>query len=542
MIAAIYRRRNWLDKILAVGAVTLPLILLGAIDAGAQAPKTFRAVMQADIQVLDPLVNMSGSGSRIAHMVFETLFALDQDLVPQPQMVSKYDITPDGLIYTFVLRPGLKFHDGAPVTADDVVASLMRWWVKDGGGQILHKFTKELTAIDDQTIKLVLNQPYGLVLDTLAKPVTNVPVIMPKRLAQTDPNQAVADIVGSGPFKFIKEAWQPGNKIVFVKNSDYVPRSEPPNGFAGGKVAKVDRVEWITLPDPQTAVQALSRGEIDFIEQPLIDLLPMLKTNKDVRIETLTPLGVQGILRLNHLQPPFTDVRVRHAVQWLLSQRDLMTAAFGDSPMWQVCGSILICNQPMAFQDGAEMLNNDIPEPERIAKARALLQEAGYKGEPVVLLDPVNYPVFHAVNLVFAQALKKAGMNVEVAAMDWATLVARRANRGLTGQGGWSMFFTSNGGLEASNPSFNASLAADCDKAWFGWPCDQKMQELRSSWALARTLDERKAIARQFQIQANDTVVYIPYGVWKAPSAFRTNVRGMLKVPDAIVFWNVEKN
>ena len=530
--------RRWFCKSLAAGAIGLPFISTRGL---AQATETLRAVMQADIQVLDPIVNMAGSGSRIAHTVFETLFALDSNLVAQPQMVGNHELSADGLTYTFELRPGLKFHDGSAVTADDVVQPLKRWWVKDSGGQILHKFTRDLAAADARTIRLTLTEPYGLVLDTLAKPVTNVPVIMPKRLAETDPNKPVAEIIGSGPFRFVSSEWQPGNKIVFQKFADYVPRAEPPDGFAGGKIAKVDRLEWLTLPDSQTAVQALIRGEIDFMEQPPTDLLPLLNGNKDVVIDSLSPLGLQGILRLNHLQPPFTDTRARQAMQWLMSQRDLMTAAFGDSPVWQVCGSILICNEPMAFQDGAEMLNDEVPEAQRIAKAKALLQEAGYKGEPVLMLDPANYPVFHAVTQVYAQALKKAGVNVEIATMDWATLVARRANRGPVAQGGWSMFFTSNGGLEASNPSFNASLAADCEKAWYGWPCDQKMQDLRAAWAVAKTLDERKVIARQFQIEATDDVVYIPYGVWKPPSAYRANIKGILKVPDATVFWNVEK-
>ena len=217
-----------------------------------------------------------------------------------------------------------------------------------------------------------------------------------------------------------------------------------------------------------------------------------------------------------------------------------MTAAFGASSIWQVCGSMLICDEPIAFQNGAEMLNNDIPEAERIAKRNCC--RGGLPGRAGGAARSGQLSGVHAVSLVFVQMLKQAGVNARLDAMDWATLVARRANRGPTAQGGWSMFFTSNGGLEASNPSFNASLAADCEKAWFGWPCDPKVQELRSSWAVAKTLDARKDLARQFQIESNDDVVYIPYGVWKTPSAFRANIKGMLKVPDSIVFWNVEKD
>jgi peptide/nickel transport system substrate-binding protein len=542
MLDKLSRGRKLLGVSLTAAALALPLVCFGRTPAAAEGQKTITAVMQADVKIFDPIVNTADITSRFALMVFDTLFSLDQNLAPQPQMVGKYEISPDGLSYTFVLRDGLKFHDGTPVTADDVVASLKRWWVKDGGGQIIQKFTKELTAVDQRTFRLVLNEPYGLVLDTLAKPDANVPVIMPKRLASTDPNEAVSEIVGSGPFKFVKDEWVPGSKVVFTKNTDYVPRSEPASGFAGGKVVKVDRVEWVVLPDPQSTIQALNRGQIDFVELPEVDLLPLLKANKDVRVEDMSPLGTQGILRLNHLQPPFTDVRARRAMQWLVNQRDFMTAAFGDPSLWKVCGSFLICDEPMAFQDGADMLNQDIPSEQRIAKAKELLTEAGYKGEPVVLLDPVNRPTFHSANLVFSEALKKAGVNVRLDAMDWGTLVTRRTKKDPVDQGGWSIFFTSNGGLEGSNPAFNISTSAGCDKAWWGWPCDPKLEELRSQWALGKTLDERKKIAQQIQVSATEDVIYIPWGVWKTPSAMRTSLKNMLKVPDSIVFWNVEKD
>jgi peptide/nickel transport system substrate-binding protein len=524
----------------AAVAIALSLASLGTTQARAE--KTIRAVMQADVQVLDPIVNTADITARFALMVYDTLFSLDQNFVAQPQMVGDYKLSDDKLTYDFTLRPGLKFHDGSPVTSADVISSLKRWEARDGAGQLLAKLTKALSATGDQSFRLVLNEPYGLVLDSLAKPGANVPVIMPKRLADTDPGQTITEVVGSGPFKFVKEEWVAGNKMVFAKNADYVPRAEPASGFAGGKIVKVDRVEWVVLPNPQTAVQALNGGEIDFMELPPSDLLPVLKANKDVRVEEMSPLGTQGILRLNHLQPPFTDVRARHAMQWLVNQRDFMTAAIGDPSLWKVCGSILICDEPFAFQDGADMLNDDIPNEQRVAKAKELLKAAGYHGEPVLLMDPVTYPVFHAANQVFAQALKQAGVNVRLEAMDWGTLTSRRAKKEPLDQGGWSMFFTSNDGLQAANPVFEIAMSAGCDKAWFGWPCDPKIEELRTQWGLAKSLDERKKISREYQIAATEDVVYIPWGVWKKPSASRTTLKNMLKVPDSIVFWNVEKD
>src|SRR3984893_12110871 len=166
MLNIVSSRRRPFGGMLTAAALALSLTGLGASDADAQGPKTITAVMQADVKIFDPIVNTADITSRFALMVFDTLFSFDENLVPQPQMVAKYDISSHGLAYSFVLRDGHKFHDGTPVPADDVVASLKRWWIKDGGGQIIQKFTKELTTVDAKTFRLVLNQPYGLVLDT----------------------------------------------------------------------------------------------------------------------------------------------------------------------------------------------------------------------------------------------------------------------------------------------------------------------------------------------------------------------------------------
>src|SRR6266849_7061996 len=173
MVDLVSRRRKPLAALLTAAA----LAWFGSDNAMALGQKTISAVMHADVKIFDPIVNTADITSRFALMVFDTLFSLDQNLVPQPQMVGKYEVSADALTYTFVLRDGLKFHDGTPVTAEDAVASLKRWWVKDGGGQIIQKYSKELTAVDGKTFRLVLSQPYGLVLDTLAKPDANVPVI-----------------------------------------------------------------------------------------------------------------------------------------------------------------------------------------------------------------------------------------------------------------------------------------------------------------------------------------------------------------------------
>ena len=203
-------------------------------------------------------------------MVWDTLFALDEKLQVKPQMVDKWDVSPDKLTWTFTLRDGLEWNDGTPVTAEDCIASIKRWGARDSMGQKMLASVADFEAVDAKTFKMKMKEPYGLVLESLGKPSSNVPFMMPKRVAETDPFTQIKaeDVIGSGPFIFIAKEWKPGEKIVFVKNPNYKPRAEPPSGLAGGKVAKVDRVEWIWIPDAQTQVAALQSGEIDMLEQP----------------------------------------------------------------------------------------------------------------------------------------------------------------------------------------------------------------------------------------------------------------------------------
>ena len=225
-------------------------------------------------------------------MVYDTLLAEDANFKIQPQMAD-WKVSDDKLTYTFTLRDGLKWHDGTPVTAEDCVASLKRWGKTDGMGQKLMDFTASIEATDAKTITLKLKEPYGLVLESIGKPSSLVPFMMPKRLAETPPGKPIPEQIGSGPFKFVQAEFQPGVKAVFEKNKDYVPRKEPPSWTSGGKVVKVDRVEWITMADAQTAVNALQSGDIDFMENPSYDILPVLAANPDIKVETLNKLGFQ---------------------------------------------------------------------------------------------------------------------------------------------------------------------------------------------------------------------------------------------------------
>ena len=298
--------------------------------------------------------------------------------------MADWKVSDDKLTYTFTLRDGLKWHDGTPVTAEDCVASLKRWGSNDGMGQKLMDFTASIEATDARTITLKLKEPYGLVLESIGKPSSLVPFMMPKRLAETPPGQQIKEQIGSGPFKFVKAEFQPGVKAVYEKNTDYVPRKEPPSWTSGGKVVKVDRVEWITMPDAQTAVNALQSGDIDFMENPSFDILPVLSANPDLKIETLNKLGYQTLGRMNFLYPPFDNVKVRRAALLAMNQKDVLDALVGNPEYYRICGAVFVCGTPLATDVGAESLVKG----NGMAEAKKLLAESGYDGTPVVLMAP----------------------------------------------------------------------------------------------------------------------------------------------------------
>ncbi|MBR1222721.1 ABC transporter substrate-binding protein [Bradyrhizobium sp. U87765 SZCCT0131] len=520
-------------KLLLTTALALPIL---ASPIVAQA-KTIRAVMHSDLRVIDPIITTAYITRDHGYMVYDTLLAIDADFRIRPQMAD-WKVSDDKLIYTFTLRDGLKWHDGTPVTAEDCVASLKRWGARDGMGQKLMEFTASIEATDARTITLKLREPYGLVLDAIAKPSSAVPFMMPKRLAETPPDKAIPEQIGSGPFKFVQADFQPGVRAVYEKNKDYVPRSEPPSWLAGGKVVKVDRVEWITMPDPQTATNALQSGDIDFIEAPQADILPVLEADKDLKLRILNSLGYQTLGRMNFLYPPFDNIKVRRAALLALNQKDVLDALIGNPKYYKICGAIFGCDTPLATQVGSETLVRG----NGMEAARKLLAESGYDGTPVVLLAPGDVYALKAQPIVAAQLLRAAGFKVNVVATDWQTVVTLRASQKPPKDGGWNLFFTNWVGADILNPIAHVTLnGKGRSGGWFGWPDDPKMEELRDAFVRATTLDEQKAIATAIQQRNFDQVTYIPLGQFSVPSVWRNDLTGVLDGPATPVFWNIDK-
>jgi peptide/nickel transport system substrate-binding protein len=498
--------------------------------------KVLKFIPQADLRSLDPIWTTAYITRNHGYMIYDTLFAVDEKFQVKPQMVDKWELSADKLTYTFTLRDGLKFHDGQPVRSADCIASIQRWARRDAIGQKLAELTEGWTAVNDKTFRLKLKKPFSLTLDALGKPSSNVPFIMPERIAKTDAFQQITEAIGSGPFKMVKEEWVPGSKVVYVKNADYVPRKEPPSWASGGKVVKVDRAEWIYIPDSATAAAALNAGEVDWWEQLPPDLIPVLRRNKDVRVENIDPLGSIGIIRFNFMLPPFNNEKMRQALLHALSQQDYVLGIAGDPKNGHPCYSYYTCGTPLASEAGADVLKGR----RDIEKAKQLIKESGYKGEKIVIVSATDQPIVHSQSLLTAEMLRKLGLNVELQAGDWGTLITRRASKEPLEKGGWTIFHTWWVGPDMVSPAVNFPLRASGDKAWFGWPNDARMEELREAWFNAPDAATQKKVAEALQRRAFEFVPYIPTAQFILPTAYRSNISGVIIAPINLL-WNVEK-
>jgi len=435
------------------------------------------------------------------------------------------------MTYTFTLRPGLKFHDGMPVTSEDVIASLKRWQSRDQMGARLFTALQEMKAVDPGTFTIQLKSPFGLVLETLAKQSSPVPFIMPARIAAAPPSQAITDFTGSGPYKFVPADFQPAVKATYVKFAEYIPRAEPPSAFAGAKVALADRIELVSIPDAQTAVQALRAGEIDYIEDVPPDLMSQLENVKGITLKDFGANSDMLTLRMNWLQPPFNDVKARRAALAALNQVDYLDAQFGNPKIYQLCGAVLSCVSPYATEQYATQTR----QPD-LAKARALLKESSYDGGKVVILHPTDITVLSAMASITAQALRSIGMNAEIQSMDYTTMQSRRTKKDSIAQGGWNIVHSQWSTLDLLTPIINPNLDGRGEVGYIGWSRSEEMERLRDSFAAESDMARKKQIATQVQKLNYDEVFYIPLGGFSKIKAYNAKMAGMVDAPLPL-FW-----
>lgn len=528
-------RRDFLSNSVAAGAL-LGMPLPAYAQAGGA--KTLRVAVYTDMVGYDPIITTSNIAAYHGALIYDMLFGNDENQVPHPQMVGDYHVSDDKLTWTMTLRDGLAFSDGSPVTTADVIPSIRRWQARASqNGKLLAATTEELVAVDDKTFQFKLKEPFPMLPAMLGSPATPLCFIMRKREAEMDPSKSIDAYIGSGPFVLNQGETRPGIDYVYDRNPNYVPRDDAPNGLAGGKKALLDRVVLVNMPDAQTAIAALQAGEIDFYEIPPIDFLPVLSADPNITVADVMKSGTEGSIIINWLQPPFDNVKARQALLYAIDQKAILTGLFGDPnwftphPGWFTYGSAL-------YNEANSDWFRDAPDPE---KSKQLLAEAGYDGKPVVILQATDRKVNADAVTIIAQQMRAAGFNVQIDAIDWATLLQRRPNKGPVGDGGWNLFASTFNGFISSNPYTFGHMATIGEKGWFGWPSDARNEELRAAWMKAETPEEQKKIAEQIQENAWNVVPRVSYGHWVQPVAYRSDLSGFVSIPGVLGFWNVKR-
>ena len=502
----------------------------------AQPTRTLRFVPQADPAILDPIVTTGLVSRNHGFLIFDTLYGVDEQFRPQPQMVEGHVVGNDGLLWTMTLRPGLRFHDGTPVLARDVVASLRRWGARDTFGGSLFAVLDELAAPDDRTVTWRLKTPFPLLADCLGKVGSVTSAIMPERLAKTDPATPVKEMIGSGPFRFVQEEYVAGSRVVYARFDGYASRPEPSSLLAGGKPVHFDRVEWQTIPDASTAAAALQRGEVDWVEQPLPDLLPSLRADRGLEVKVIDQTGAVGVMRFNQLYPPFDNAAIRRIVLGAVSQSEFMQAVVGDDrTLWKDGCGFFPPGSPLANDEGMAALTG----PRDLAASAKALRAAGYDGQPVLMMAPTDFPAINAMSEVTRDLLVKLGMKVEYVATDWGSDLRRMANREVPAKGGYNLFCTYSPGITQYNPAAHSFLRGAGDKSTFGWSVSPQLEALRDQWLAAPDDAARLALARQMQRQAFIDVPYVPLGLFYQPTAYRRGLSGIIQGPP--LFWNVQR-
>jgi peptide/nickel transport system substrate-binding protein len=393
--------------------------------------------------------------------------------------------------------------------------------------------TGKIVPLDQKTFTLELAEPFGPVLDALGKPSTNVPFMMPARIAATSPDEQLKEIVGSGPFKFVKDEWQPGSQVVYVRNADYVPRREAPSGSTGGKQVHLDRVIWLYVKDPADAADVLAAGDVDWWELPPLDFIPKIEQNPALRTFVTDPLGVQGWLRPNHLHPPFSNRKAREALLHMMDQVTYLHLGIGQAKYYRPCLSVYSCGGAYATKAGAEpIMKHDLD------RARQLVKESGYDGRPVVVIHVTDQAYLQGAGPVTQRRLESIGFNVDLKMMDWASALTARVSKDPPGKGGWNILHTWWTAADVINPAVHFGVSGAGPDAWFGWPEVPQLEKLTKDWVRATDRAKRRQLAEEIQKVALAEVTYVPWGEWFAPTAFRKEVQGILKF-SAPVFWNV---
>jgi peptide/nickel transport system substrate-binding protein len=500
-------------------------LLLASGAFAAETPKrggTLRVGNLGEPPALDAHWTTASITETLTNHIYEGLYSLDASNRPIPMLAESHAVSRDGLTYTFKLRQGVKFHNGKEMTSEDVVASLARWGKQSIYGKALFAQVADWRAVDRYTVEMKLKEKSAIVLISLAVP-NNFGAIYPKEIAEKFPPEVkVTEYVGTGPFKLAE--WKPDQYIRMVRFDEYKARNEKPSGYGGGKAAWLDEIRWIPVPEVATRVAQVETGELEFADDLNLDAYDRLRQNPNVRTVISRPY-YWLVAVFNKKDGLMTNAKLRQAWQAAIDIEPIMKNVAGGHAEFYRMDSSLAPVEIAAWHTKLAGLPWNEHDRE---KARRLLKEAGYRGEPIRFMTTQEYKWMYDFALLTKQQLEDVGFNIDLQVVDWATLVKRRNN-----PKEYDAFTTGMGAFY--DPTHHIYLTA----SWPGWTNDEDILKLQAE--LARETDPRKRTAlweaqtRQFY----EKVPVIRYGDLFGLRAMRTSVKGFNEKTERVRFYNV---
>ncbi|MDQ7848941.1 MAG: ABC transporter substrate-binding protein [Armatimonadota bacterium] len=486
---------------------------------------TLTVALSADPPALDIHSTTAYLTEIVSWHVFEPLFTYDRNFRIIPMLAEGYTVGQGGREYTITLRSGVRFHNGKEMTAQDVVASLQRWMKL--AVVAVPFFRDDVEAVEargPRTVVVRLRQPSGILIAALAQPI-QLAGIYPEAVvtaAGTNRITQLSELIGTGPFRFVR--WQPGQVIELERFEGYAARPGGPDGYGGQKVAYVDRLRFVIVPDVQTRINGVLTGQYDYAESITADAYADLRNNPRVRTLILKPYG-QPMAVFNKRKGLFTDRRMRQAFLAALDMSKIMAGTFGNPLMFRVDGSLMFRESPWYSRAGLGPYNA-----RNVAEARRLLAEAGYRGQPVRWITSAAFDWAYKPALIASQQLAEAGFTIDLQVLDWATVLSRRANPDL-----YEVFSTSFIFSPGIDPPIQPVIISP---TWPGWWTTEEKDRLIGRLIREPDIQARKQIWEQVQRLYWEDVPGIKFGDFFNLAIARPGVQGLSTRPD-LFFWNV---
>lgn len=481
-----------------------------------------RVAINAQPPTIDPLISTATISRDIALQIFEPLITINSGLQPEPMLAESYEVSEDGKTITFELRQGVKFHNGQEMTAEDVVASMERW--QGISSRAKAAFSNSTFKADgDYTVILEMDKPNSTALPVLSSS-TQMPAIMPKEIAEAAGDQPVTEFIGTGPFQFVE--WKQDQYIKLEKYDDYVSSADPADGPAGKREALVDEILFMIATDSSTRLAGIKSGEYDIATTIPFNNFDQIESDSNVNAY-MEPSGF-NIIVFNKKEGPFADQKIRQAVAATLDMEAILQASFSDEQFYEMNAGIMLKQQADWYTDaGKENYNQKDPE-----KGKALLEEAGYKGEEVTFITSREYEDFYNASVVIKEQLEAIGMKVNLEVFDWATVVESQGE-----PSAYDAFITGFG----INTDPTQLLFLNSKNEWAGWTESDKIDQLIEDIRASSTQEEAKSIYEELQLEIWDYLPILKLGDKNFLYAVNKNVEGFQDVI-GMVLWNVKKS